>query len=88
MKELNYRLTVTEKFWSDECGKAVLQQRANDPSDQRPTDNIQATATRSGIHSCTTAAKTNRLTPIRKNRPALYPIFAATFSARPSILLA
>ena len=45
MKELNYRLTATEKFWSDECGKAVLQQRANDPSDQRPTDNIQATAT-------------------------------------------
>ena len=33
-------------------------------------------------------AKTNRLTPIRKNRPAPYPIFAATFAARPSILLA
>jgi hypothetical protein len=54
MKELNYRLKGTEKFWSDAGGEAVLQLRADSLSDSAPLTTFwqQRQATRSGFHSC------------------------------------
>ena len=60
MKELNYRLKGTEKFWSDEGGEAVLQLRADSLSDSAPLETFwqKRLTSRSGYHACT-----NRPTP-------------------------
>lgn len=55
MKELNYRLKGTEKFWSDEGGEALLQLRADSLSDSAPLETFwqKRLTSRSGYHSCT-----------------------------------
>ena len=55
MKELNYRLKGTEKFWSDEGGEAVLQLRADSMCDSAPLETFwkNRLTSRSGYHSYT-----------------------------------
>jgi hypothetical protein len=55
MKELNYRLQGTEKFWSDTGGEALLQLRADLLSDSAPLTTFWSTrqTSRNGLRACT-----------------------------------
>lgn len=52
IKELNFRIKGTEKFWSETGGEAVLQLRADSLSDSDPLASFwqQRAQTRSGFH--------------------------------------
>ena len=59
MKELNYRVKGTEKFWSEPGAEALLQLRADRLSDSQPLTTFWNTRqqTRTGLHA------RSRLTP-------------------------
>jgi hypothetical protein len=54
MKELNYRLKGTEKFWSETGGEDLLQLRADSLSDSAPLTTFwkNRLTTRTGFHAC------------------------------------
>jgi hypothetical protein len=64
MKELNYRVKGTEKFWSEFGGEAVLQLRADSLSDSDPLEEFwrSRSQTRSGFHACVGARKPRQST--------------------------
>ena len=67
MKELNYRVKGTEKFWSQPGAEALLQLRADRLSDSQPLTTSWKTRqqTRTGLYA------RSRLTKIRKRCSAL-----------------
>lgn len=64
MKELNYRVKGTEKFWSEFGGEAILQLRADSLSDSDPLEAFwrSRSETRSGFHASVGARKPRQST--------------------------
>lgn len=58
MKELNYRIKGSEKFWSETGAEAVLQLKADTLCDSDPLAEFWArrSETRTGLHSCARSA--------------------------------
>lgn len=55
IKELNFRIKGSEKFWSDDGGEAILQLKADSLCDSEPLTKFwnNRPQTRTGFHACT-----------------------------------